>query len=234
VLAALPAQWQEDARRVGSRFHLDPVGWYQDAARVDHLPAVAEAVWGERRLALRYESWERVVERVVEPLGLVLKAGEWYLVAAAEGKPRTYRLAKILALVVREERFLRPRPFDLADYWTQSIARFEKSLWRGKATLRLSADGLRRLRGMGAALMQAAERTRGAPDARGWMQVELPIEGEEHAAAQFLRLGAEAEVLHPATLRARMLEAARSLARLYEKKGPAPRRRPRMPRKRAQ
>jgi predicted DNA-binding transcriptional regulator YafY len=226
VLAALPAQWQEDARRVGSRFHLDPVGWYQDAARVDHLPAIAEAVWGEHRIAVRYESWERVVERVVEPLGLVLKAGEWYLVANADGKPRTYRLAKVLALKVRGDRFVRPRRFDLAAYWAESTARFEQGLWRGTATLRLSPGGLKRLRGMGAALVQAAERTRGAADARGWVEVELPVEGEEHAAAQFLRLGAEAEVLRPAALRARMLAAARAMAVLYEKKRPAPRRRP--------
>src|SRR5216683_2126963 len=33
LLAALPADWQADARRVSARFHLDPVGWFRSAKR---------------------------------------------------------------------------------------------------------------------------------------------------------------------------------------------------------
>ena len=54
-----------------SRFHLDPVDWFRDAAPVDHLRAVAHAVWNEQRLRMRYESWTEVAEREIEPLGLV-------------------------------------------------------------------------------------------------------------------------------------------------------------------
>src|SRR5471032_1552863 len=95
LLAALPAAWQAGARRVSSRFHLDPVGWYQSAARVDNLPAVAEAVWSERRVDIRYESWKGMVDRRIEPLGLVIKAGEWYVVANAGKETRTYKLSNI-------------------------------------------------------------------------------------------------------------------------------------------
>ena len=41
LLATLPAGWQSDAQRVSSRFHLDPLGWYQKGASVAALPAVA-------------------------------------------------------------------------------------------------------------------------------------------------------------------------------------------------
>src|SRR5512134_253691 len=75
LLAALPADWQAGAHRVGSRFHLDPVDWFRSAEPVEHLRSVAEAVWQECRLNVRYKSWNRVSDRLVDPLGLVLKAG---------------------------------------------------------------------------------------------------------------------------------------------------------------
>jgi predicted DNA-binding transcriptional regulator YafY len=74
-LAALPADWQVDANRVGSRFHLDPVSWYRSPSHPDRLPIVAQAVWTERRLELSYQSWKKLDRRVVDPLGLVLKGG---------------------------------------------------------------------------------------------------------------------------------------------------------------
>ena len=67
------------------------------------VATVAAAVWDERQLRLHYDSWKKIATRTVEPLGLVLKAGAWYLVARAapEGskavpaEPRIYRLAAI-------------------------------------------------------------------------------------------------------------------------------------------
>ena len=92
LVAALPGDWQADAQRVGSCFHLDPVDWFRDAAPVDHLRDVAHAVWNEQRLRMRYESWTEVAEREIEPLGLVLKAGAWYVVGRRGRVARTYKL----------------------------------------------------------------------------------------------------------------------------------------------
>jgi predicted DNA-binding transcriptional regulator YafY len=217
VLAALPAEWQADARRVGSRFHLDPVGWYQNASRVDHLPAVAQAVWGEKRIRIRYESWKGVAERLIEPLGLVLKAGEWYLVASAGKEPRTYRLAKVLGLTATDEKFSRPKKFDLAKFWAASIERFEAGLYRDSAVLRASPAGLRRLRALGTAVAQAADRTAGKPDRKGWVRVTIPIESVDHAARELIRLGAEAEVIEPAELRRRLAGNARDIVAIYSR-----------------
>jgi len=105
LLAALPADWRSDAERVSARFHLDPVDWFRGAAPADQLRVVAEGVWGERRLRMRYESWTAVSDRVVDPLGLVLKGGAWYLVARQQREPRTYRVAAIESAQVLDERF---------------------------------------------------------------------------------------------------------------------------------
>jgi predicted DNA-binding transcriptional regulator YafY len=228
LLAALPDGWREDARRVSLRFHLDPVDWYRGPAASDHLPAIARAVWGERRIEIRYESWRGIVERMLDPLGLVLKAGVWYLVArtagASAGKAtavRTYRLSNILALAVAEDGFQRPKEFDLAAWWLASTRRFESELYQGSATLRVSPAGLKQLRTLGAALADAADASTGRPDARGWRRVAIPIESVPHAAGLVMRLGADAEVVEPAELRQALLERLDAIAAVYRRKGRA-------------
>jgi predicted DNA-binding transcriptional regulator YafY len=220
LLAALPAQWQADAQRIGSRFHLDTAPWYQQPPRPEALAAVADAVWHERRLAVRYEGWRGVVERLIEPLGLVLKAGEWYLIAAAGREPHTYRLSNILGLEARPGPVRRPRHFDLAKHWAASLARFESELHRGSAVLRVSATGFKWLCGISAAVNEAAQRTVGSADAHGWRRVTIPIETPEHAATQLIRLADEAEVLEPTKLRRLMMNIATRMARRYTRRTP--------------
>ncbi len=219
LLAALPDGWREDARRVSARFHLDPIDWYRGPSATDHLPAIAQAVWSERRIAMRYESWKGEVSRRVEPLGLVLKAGIWYLAARVGMGVRTYRLSNILDLEITDEGFERPADFDLAAWWLASTRRFEKELAVDTAQLRVSAAGLKALRDLGAAVAQAAEASASEADERGWRRVTIPIESIAHAAAQVLRLGAQAEVLKPAALRRELLARVEAVAVLYRDQG---------------
>lgn len=229
LLAALPEGWREDARRVGARFHLDPVDWYRGPAATDHLPTIAQAVWGERRVAMRYESWKGEVGRDVEPLGLVLKAGVWYLVAsvraspgsrAGRAEPRTYRVSNVLSIAVSEDRFERPKDFDLSAWWLASTRRFEAELARDVAVLRVSPAGMKGLHELGAALGAAAEATAGRADARGWRRVTVPIESVPHAAGLVLRLGVEAAVVKPAALRRELLARVDAIAALYRDGAP--------------
>ena len=215
LLAALPDGWREDARRVSARFHLDPIDWYRGPSATDHLPAIAQAVWSERRVAMRYESWKGEVSRRVDPLGLVLKAGIWYLAAQVGNGVRTYRLSNILELEVTDDAFERPAHFDLAAWWQASTKRFEKELAVDTAQLRVSASGMKALRDLGAAVAQAAEASASEPDEAGWRRVTIPIESIAHAAAQVLRLGAQAEVVKPAALRRELLERVDAVAALY-------------------
>jgi predicted DNA-binding transcriptional regulator YafY len=228
LLAALPAGWRDDAHRVSSRFHLDPIDWYRGPAATDHLPAIAQAVWNEKRIDVRYESWKGVVERTLEPLGLVLKAGIWYLAASAGREPRTYRLSNILQLAVTDQVFVRPKGFDLAAYWSASTERFEAELYRGEAVVRVSERGWKMLGQLSSAVADALERSPDAARAararraprfaaalQGWRQVTIPIESIEHATGQLLRLGAEVQVLEPAALRRKMTDAIAAMASLY-------------------
>jgi predicted DNA-binding transcriptional regulator YafY len=220
LMAALPEDWRDNARRVSSRFHLDPIDWYRGPAATDHLPAIAQAVWYERRVVVRYESWKGVVERTLEPLGLVLKAGVWYMAAGSGKDTRTYRLSNILALQDTGDAFKRPKDFDLAAYWQASTRRFEAELYRGSAVVRATERGCKLLRGISAALADAVDAA--GPSRAAWRELTIPIESVEHAAGQLLRLGADVQVLEPAALRQRIGDTAAAMAALYA--APPPRR----------
>lgn len=239
LLAALPREWQAEAHRISARFHIDLAGWYRRLRPAPHLRALADAVWAERLVTLRYDSWSGLVERELEPLGLVNKAGEWYLVArppgAASARPRggpgarTYRISNVRELAVGAG-FARPRPqdFDLAAFWGESTRRFEAELRRGTATVRLTPRGQRLLRDASSAVEEALDAAAAAPggiDADGRLLAEIPTESLEHATSQLLALGTEVEVLAPPELRARVRDTARAIAASHAR--PARARRPR-------
>lgn len=219
MLAALPAALREDASRVSARLHIDPVDWYRAATPPPHLQAVADAVWRQRVLSMRYESWQGVKNRTVKPLGLVLKAGVWYMAALADAakEPRIYRLSNIQSLSVRSVTFRHPRKFNLAAFWQAATRRFEADIYRDSATLRVTVRGMKLLGEFSAVVQDAATRS-AVPEAgkKGWTCVTVPIESIEHAANQLLSLSVEVEVLAPGALRERVRELVTQIASLYE------------------
>ncbi|WP_298098496.1 YafY family protein [Brevundimonas sp.] len=218
LLASLPPDSGASADRVARRFHLDPIDWYRRTEAADALPGLAGAVWGDRRVRVRYESWTGEVHRVLDPLGLVLKGGTWYLVAAVEGQARTYRVSNIHELEVLDAAAVRPRNFVLATYWAGWSRDFEARLLRDRARIRLSPEGFRQLRAFSPAAAEAAVDVAGDanPAGSGWRTVDLPIESIDAAAGWLLHLGPEAEAMSPPALRGAVAKAARAVLDLYD------------------
>jgi len=195
------------------------VDWYRESDPTPHLPTVAAAVWSGHQITLRYEGWARTAERTVSPLGLVLKAGVWYLVALPTGAdtrgPRTYRVSNILAATALDQPARRPARFDLPGYWAASIRRFESGLYTGEAALLATPEGLRGLRALSSAVAHAVA---AAPPSRrkdGRTAVTIPIESVEHACGQLMRLSPQVEVLRPVALRRALVARVQATARLY-------------------
>jgi predicted DNA-binding transcriptional regulator YafY len=176
---------------------------------------IAEAVWNEVALNIRYRRDAGAVSRRVLPFGLVLKGGVWYLVARVGEQLRTYRVSNIVDLSVAKEHFERPEDFDLVRFWTTASRAYELGLYRGNAMLRVSPRGMTKFDLLGSAVAKAAAETASPPDADGRVRVVIPIESVDQAAAELIRLGTDAEVLEPAELRSRIAETARRLTDLY-------------------
>ena len=102
-----------DLAHITARFLLDAPGWFHRDEASPALAAVAQAVWDGHQLDITYASRGRTVERLLDPLGLVLKAGTWYLVAAHRQVPRTYRVSRIGQASVVDRPAWRPDDFDL-------------------------------------------------------------------------------------------------------------------------
>jgi len=215
LLAALPAELRSRAGRIRERFHLDAPGWFRSPDVAPHLATVANAVWNQRRLRVRYGRPTVGPERILDPLGVVLKSGLWYLVALRDGEPRTYRVSRIEEAEALDERFERPLDFDLAAYWTDSTAAYERDVPRVPAVLRVDPARLELLASViGGSTVESAERLPTDGDADGWQRLRLEIDWPEDAAMRLAGMGGWVEVIEPAELRASVIDLARrSLAR---------------------
>ncbi|MEV0724292.1 transcriptional regulator [Micromonospora purpureochromogenes] len=220
--AALPGPLADRAAQLQQRFHLDTPGWYSDGDPSPHLAPTGDAVWRQHRIRVEYRSWSGEVTRDLDPYGLVLKGGRWYVVATQSGRaaPATYRINQILALVPLGETFDRPADFDLAAWWRTHVADFRSRLHRDEAAIRLSPRGRERLREISNdTVVAAVDASAGRPDENGWVRAVIPVESLTHAHGELLRLGAEVEVLSPAALRDRLADTAAGLTAMYATNG---------------
>jgi predicted DNA-binding transcriptional regulator YafY len=215
MLAALPPGLRDASARAGQRFHLDAPGWFAGTDPPPLLADLARAVWQDHTLTLRYRSRAEVT-RTVEPYGLVLKNGVWYLVGRVGADLRVYRADRVTAAETTEDTFARDPAFDLPSFWADRAADFVRQMLRDTITVRLSPHGRRLLRYVVEPLaVQEAEEAAGEPDQEGWVRTRLPVESPDVAYSYVLRLGPEVEVLDPPELRARIAAAAERMRELY-------------------
>ena len=219
LLSAVPAALRPGVEQMRARFHLDAPAWFAEPEQPSHLPMVAGAVWDQHPIRIRYRSWKSERERVVAPLGLVLKGGAWYLVGQADGDVRTYRISRILEMAVLNHGFERPAAFDLEAYWREGTQRLEVELHPNRASVRLSPWGVRMLGVLTSPYVQAASQIEREADAEGWRLASIPVGSIRQACVELLRFGVEIEVLDPPELRAAMAEMAAGLGEIYERSG---------------
>lgn len=214
VRAALPRAVRTAAMLAEQRFHIDPPGWFR-TRMPDHpqLQEVAEAVWSDRRLTIRYHPASgKTSSRDIEPLGLVLKAGLWYLVAGTTGEPRVYRVSRISEIVLSDGTFERPPDFNLAAFWQAWAAKFEADRTSGyRLVLRVHPNALAAVEDLDVGPVEGIE-----ADEDGWLRVAIHCEAERWARRAVLELGEAAEVVEPLDLREEIAALARSLSKLYE------------------
>ncbi|MBV8331673.1 MAG: YafY family transcriptional regulator [Candidatus Eremiobacteraeota bacterium] len=192
------------AEKSRSRIHLDGRRWNQAEPPRALLTLLRRAVWDDRRVEMRYEDRNRNAStRVVEPLGLVAKAGIWYLVARSENELRSFRVERIAGASELEEHFSRPSDFDLERYWAESSARFAETSRSENlvVTFAVEPSAIERLSAYWP--VELIERR----DGEAIVRVTLP--GEEMAIYQTIAWADVARVLEPAALRDRAIARAR-------------------------
>jgi predicted DNA-binding transcriptional regulator YafY len=234
--------------------HLDLPRWFRGREEVPHLRSLARALRLGRHLAIRYQrepealcrgngeaggapeaSWKHSDPdprpgpgRVVGPLGLVDKAGTWYLVASTRnGEGRgggwevggwdvtVFRAGRITSARVLAEPFARPAEFRLAEFWERWSREFAATRPRVPVRLRASPEALAAFPEIFGEDVTPALDAALPPDARGWRVVTLSFEHEAAAAHRLAGFGGRVEVLSPVSVRDQLLATAREILGRY-------------------
>jgi predicted DNA-binding transcriptional regulator YafY len=226
----------------GALVHLDLPRWFGGSEAVPWLRTLATAVRNRRAVRIGYRRGDRHGDqgaessRVIRPLGLVNKAGTWYVVAAeqareaggdAGGEERrtgggagggdvgVFRVGRVTSACVLADGFGRPADFDLAAFWSRWSASFMTSRPRLEVRVRASAEALAVLPEVFGDAVRPALDAAPPADERGFRDVALTFEHEAAAVQRLAGFGGWVEVLSPPAVRARLITTARELLGRY-------------------
>lgn len=134
IFASVPAPDRQALHQFQERMHVDGAGWFSSGEELALLAPLQEAVFSGKQILARYGLSE---ERILNPLGLVIKGRIWYIVAMHEMQVRSYRASRFTDVRLLSDDVQRPPGFDLARYWQASLTDFKKRLPEFQASIRL-------------------------------------------------------------------------------------------------
>jgi len=214
ILASIPSTFQINANDIWNRIHVDTTAWRQTNEKVEPFKILQQAIWDEKKLHLTYERADgEMIERVVNPLGLVAKGSSWYLIASSNEKIRNYRASRIKYAVLTEEVFSRPNDFDLAKYWIHSTQEFISSLPKFEVHVEASPSILPRIRFTRHFIQHIKLDT---PTENGWVPVNLCFHTEQEATEYILGFGDQINIISPTSLRKKIYNQAKAVLHFYE------------------
>ena len=214
LVRALPESFRDEAQAAWSAVVVDQRSW-DGPTRTRPAPplldAVQTAVVEGRQIELDYVARDGTPStRVVHPLGVAAKGTIWYLVANTEAGLRTFRIDRMRAITVTDDRVERPAGFDLNDAW--KLITDEVDQLRTPLHVRASVDP----DFVGLCRMIFGSRLRiGPTDDKG--RVEMEIRGHSAAAmaGEIAGLGRGVEVFEPPEVRAELARVGAELLAVY-------------------
>ncbi|MFJ6850086.1 helix-turn-helix transcriptional regulator [Streptomyces sp. NPDC091271] len=219
VMAALPAPHRPAAEQTSRRILVDPVRWMSGPQAAVDVGELHDAVFADRRLLLHYRHSGTDTPRVytVDPYGLVVKAGVWYLTADLDGAPRLFRADRVGRAVLTEEPVVRREGVEPADVWEELRRQVEER--PGDVRLRVRVHRSR----LDLFVRLCAGVLTGRPEpeqesAGEWLLAELAVP-ELGWARSLLAFGPNLEVLSPPQVRTLLADAAAAVTELYAENG---------------
>jgi predicted DNA-binding transcriptional regulator YafY len=216
LAGALPDRQRQQATTMRDRLLLDHNRWGRADQPTDLLRRLRSAVDDQRCVRLDYrDRGGAVTERRVDPLGLVAKAGIWYLIAAESDKGyRTFRADRIIGVEPLAQSFTRPVGFDLESYWASSVASIERrSPSPYNVVLRVRADAPH-------ALHPYWESTIIARDDEA-ITVQIGFSSREVAVAEVVTFSHVVDIISPGDMIAAVIAYAQSIVDKYRAMAPS-------------
>ncbi|MER5375564.1 YafY family protein [Streptomyces sp. NPDC002553] len=213
LLRAVPEPLRPQAEAASRARIVDELDWSGTAMTAvgPHRTVLERAVLDGVRVRLGYaRPGDEPRERVVDPLGLVLKAGHWYMVAGTADGLRSFRLGRVTSAEPTDEPVRRPADFDLAAAWRSLAARLEDRLLAATVTAHADQDALPVLQRLFGGRLSI-----GRLLADGRREIEAAGPSLEVLAAQLAGLGAQVEVVGPPRARAHLARLGQALMANY-------------------
>jgi len=180
------------------------------------LHALRQCIGDRRRVRLSYHSFARQDTcREVDPYALTFQWGLWYMVGFCHLRKglRTFRVDRIQDIAPLDTRFVLPRDFSVRDYLARNM-RFEPQY---RICVRLTANVAAEVRERYGHWMETADHPDGSITAR------FGVGTLDWTVRWVLSQGAEAQVLEPPELIARVKKAAQgALSRYPDDLSPQP------------
>ena len=171
------------------------------------LAVVKEALESKRRLHLVYQSQSKdeVTERDVDPWALLLSEGRWYLLGYCHRvkDERIFRVDRMRSVLRLEEAAQIPDDFDLSQY--------DSVYFESENALTVTLDIAPRANWVCDYYPLLSQE----PLDDGWIRIRLKAGGVAWLERLLLRLGPEARIIEPDSLREKLKATAASMARRY-------------------
>lgn len=212
---ALPNLQRLAADKARERILLDHNKWYRSEQPGTVLATLRRAVWDDRALRITYrDRGGAPSEREIEPLGLVSKAGIWYVIARdTRGEMRTFRAERIVSVTETARTFTRPDGFNLESYWRDNTAAMQPPTGTYEATMRIDADAV------GAIVPYFPAETLGDDDATRTFLIRFP--SEETAVGHAMMLGMRARIIGPPSFLKAVADRAHAMLEALEEQSSA-------------
>lgn len=212
LLKLYAAQWTRPADHEPPGVYLDWAWWGYGHDMPPHLQTLYEAVSHHHRVAVRYRMLNGVeITRVVEPYGLVAKAGAWYLVYAGNGRFNHHLVSALAAVHPLDETFEREAAFNLETYWKAACADVERESGRFWAVLRIAPAAYRDL----SLFLDGFRWEVTTANNDDWVCLKVWFDSFYAARTAVLGLGGAVEVIEPEALRLSVADFAAQAVRLY-------------------
>lgn len=188
------------AATVRERIYVDASGWWQEEMPSQVVvDLLQEAVFTNRVLRVQFHpsgaddgyAGLGATTRVIEPYGLIAKAGVWYLVSRQGSHFVADHLSRIASAEQLEQRFERVSGFDLQTWWNQSGAQFARGNENYRFTALVRKNRVEFLRMYVGGRLQVD-----TVDAQ-WARARLEVASPEAAVMIVLGLGQDTVVIEP-------------------------------------
>lgn len=215
LLRAVPETFRPDAVAAASTVVTDATRWggrasQSDSAQEALLMRLQHAVvkGAVVRLAYRRRDGTESV-RDVRPLGLVDKAGQWYLMADGVDGRRTYRVDRVVNAEVTARTFQRPES-DLGSAWATAATQVERRRSAVHAIVETSPSVAAVLQRQFGTAYEEVEAENGRVTVRLGAHLQIAL------VEQLAGWGDRIEVVAPAEVRAGLARTGATLVALYD------------------